>query len=178
MKSLTFDMNLTTSITVDFDDVETAQKYLVEHMQVMDCNGGAWPDGSPILFEASLNERPTLAMIDGEDATTAAGDAPHGTIAALKIAEAFMAGFEGDDMQEGIADKLATVRAAIRSAAPPPGAVTVLRNALGAIDSLQTQVGQMSGMFDDEDGTIAEAVEAGEAATVEINAAIAAIESI
>jgi hypothetical protein len=37
-------------------------------------------------------------------------------LAALKIAEDFMSGFEGDELQDGIDDKLATIRAAIAKA--------------------------------------------------------------
>jgi hypothetical protein len=37
-------------------------------------------------------------------------------LAALKIAEDFMSGFEGDELQEGIDDKLAQIRAAITEA--------------------------------------------------------------
>ena len=33
---------------------------------------------------------------------------------ALKIAEEFMSGFEGDEMQEGISEKLALIRAALK----------------------------------------------------------------
>lgn len=36
--------------------------------------------------------------------------------AALRLAESFMAGFEGDEMQDGIDERLATIRAAIASA--------------------------------------------------------------
>jgi hypothetical protein len=35
---------------------------------------------------------------------------------ALKLAEDFMAGFEGDELQEGIGDRLAAIRAAIAKA--------------------------------------------------------------
>lgn len=39
-------------------------------------------------------------------------------LAALKIAESFMAGFEGDEMQDGIDERLATIRAAMAAAEP------------------------------------------------------------
>lgn len=41
-----------------------------------------------------------------------------------------------------------------------PTAAELLRECVGAMDSAEHQIGQMSGMFNDEDGTIAEAVEA------------------
>lgn len=39
-------------------------------------------------------------------------------LAALKLAESFMAGFEDDELQDGINDRLATIRAAIAAAEP------------------------------------------------------------
>lgn len=51
---------------------------------------------------------------------------------------------------------------------------TALRNAAGAISSLDQQIGQMRGMFDDEDGQIEEAVEDGDASAAEIRAVLAA----
>lgn len=50
--------------------------------------------------------------------------------------------------------------------------VDLIRDAIGAIDSLLHQVGQMSGMFDDADGTIAEAVEDGEETAERLRAVI------
>lgn len=48
--------------------------------------------------------------------------------------------------------------------------VAALRNAIGAIYALQEQVGQMRGMFDDEDGTIEEAMENADDTVEEIQA--------
>lgn len=53
-----------------------------------------------------------------------------------------------------------------------PETITLLRNAAGALDALLCQISQMEGMFDDEDGTIAEAVESGEDALAEIHHAL------
>jgi len=39
-------------------------------------------------------------------------------LAALKLAESFMASFEGDEVQEGIDERLATIRAAILAGEP------------------------------------------------------------
>lgn len=47
-----------------------------------------------------------------------------------------------------------------------------LRNAAGAITALDEQIEQMRGMFDDKDGTIAAALEAGAESLGEIRAAI------
>jgi hypothetical protein len=54
-----------------------------------------------------------------------------GMLAALKLAEDFMSGFEGDREQEGLAEKLATIRAEITKAETGVGstdnAVALLR---------------------------------------------------
>lgn len=55
--------------------------------------------------------------------------------------------------------------------------IELLRNAAGAIDSLLCQVSQMQGMFDDEDGTIEAAMEAGEDTLAEIHHALREIKS-
>ncbi len=69
------------------------------------------------------------------------------------------------------------------SEAPEPvqdleGVLRVLRNAKAAISSQAEQIDQMSGMFDDEDGTIAGAVEDGEDAEAELEMAISHVESL
>lgn len=51
----------------------------------------------------------------------------------------------------------------------PADVIEALRNAAGAISSLDHQVGQMRGMFDDGDGTIEGAVEDGDGASAEID---------
>lgn len=50
-----------------------------------------------------------------------------------------------------------------------------LRDCMGAIDAMATQIKQMRGLFPDEDGTIAEALEAGDEA---IDVAHAALDGI
>ena len=51
------------------------------------------------------------------DDARAAAAAP-ALLEALKLAESFMAGFEGDEMQDGIDERLATIRAAMAAAEP------------------------------------------------------------
>jgi hypothetical protein len=53
------------------------------------------------------------------------------------------------------------------------GLILALRNARGALSSQSGQIGQMKGMFGDEDGTIAEALEAGDDSWNELAIAIA-----
>ena len=68
MKSYTFDIRLRAAITIEAATAAEALAQLRgDETQAMNCNGGAWADGSPILFEASMNERPDLVMIDGEE---------------------------------------------------------------------------------------------------------------
>ena len=51
-----FDVRLFATIRVDAPDEATARKMIKDHCDVMDCNGGAWPNGDPILFEASPDD--------------------------------------------------------------------------------------------------------------------------
>lgn len=69
------------------------------------------------------------------------------------------------------------------SEAPEPicdlaGVLRALRNASGALSSQGDQIDQMKGMFGDEDGTIAEAVEAGEESAEEIETAIVFLKTL
>lgn len=69
------------------------------------------------------------------------------------------------------------------SEAPEPicdlaGVLRALRNASGALSSQGDQIDQMKGMFGDEDGTIAEAVEAGEESAEEIETAIVFLKAL
>jgi hypothetical protein len=56
-----------------------------------------------------------------------------------------------------------------------PNILNVLRNAQGAINAMSEQIAQMRGMFPDEDGTIEDAVGAGDEAQVELAAAVKAL---
>jgi hypothetical protein len=69
-----------------------------------------WPAIKPraIAYECS---RPHIASVLTDAKLTIAEAA-----SALQIAEEFMAAFEDDEMQEGIEDNLATIRAAIAKA--------------------------------------------------------------
>lgn len=58
------------------------------------------------------------------------------------------------------------------------GVLRELRNASGALSSQGDQIDQMKGMFGDEDGTIAEAVEAGEESAEEIETAIVFLKAL
>lgn len=65
----TFDVRLRACIRVKASSAPEAAAMLCKHMDAADCNAGAWPDGNPIIFEASLLRPirlPSLIEIDGE----------------------------------------------------------------------------------------------------------------
>lgn len=66
-REYTFDLNLKASVTVKAAFAREALRMVQEAFECADCNGGAWQDGSPILFEASLSQRPDIGMIDGQN---------------------------------------------------------------------------------------------------------------
>lgn len=60
MSQFTFDVKLFATFTIEAETEAEARAYLHAHADVMDCNGGAWPTGHPILFEASIDGQPDL----------------------------------------------------------------------------------------------------------------------
>lgn len=67
-----FDLKLKASIRVKADSFAEARRLVNEHLDAADSNFGSWPDGSPILGEASLISVVTKDMlfeVDGEPAT-------------------------------------------------------------------------------------------------------------
>jgi hypothetical protein len=67
MHEYTFDIRLRASTTVKAEHGDQALEMVRAVFECADCNGGAWPNGEPVLFEASLNQRPDIGLIDGED---------------------------------------------------------------------------------------------------------------
>lgn len=64
----TFDVKLAATITVPAFDEQKARELLREKLECADTNAGAWPDGNPILFEASLDDvNPDLVSIDDRE---------------------------------------------------------------------------------------------------------------
>lgn len=62
-----FDVRLFAAIRVMAPSVKEARRILREKLECADCNGGAWDDGSPILFEASVDDDELpLIEVDGE----------------------------------------------------------------------------------------------------------------
>lgn len=67
MKTYTFEFLLFAAIHVKADTETAARAMLREHLSCADCNGGVWPDGTPILFEAGMtDDHADLIEIDGE----------------------------------------------------------------------------------------------------------------
>jgi|GEM_PF-2942454 len=65
-KEFMFDMTLSTSIRVTATSEAEARSMLKEALDCADTNFGAWPNGDPILGEASMIGKPTLVEVDGE----------------------------------------------------------------------------------------------------------------
>lgn len=65
-----FDVKLFATIRVTAPSEFDARAMVRQHLDAADCNGGAWPNGDPILFEASIDddELPCIE-IDGEPKT-------------------------------------------------------------------------------------------------------------
>ena len=61
-----FDVKLFATIRVKADSEEQARAMLREHLDTADANFGAWPDGTPILAEASMEGTADLIEVDGE----------------------------------------------------------------------------------------------------------------
>ena len=63
-----FDVKLFAAIRVKAVSEAEARAILQDVVDCIDCNAGEWPDGSPIVFEASVDdaEGGHLFEIDGE----------------------------------------------------------------------------------------------------------------
>jgi hypothetical protein len=61
-----FDVKLLAAIRVKAKSLDEARAMLNEHLQCADANFGAWPDGTPINAEASIDGDGDLYEVDGE----------------------------------------------------------------------------------------------------------------
>lgn len=62
-----FDVKLCAAIRIRANSQAEALATLHDCVDTMDCNGGMWPNGAPILFEASIDDcSPLCFEIDGE----------------------------------------------------------------------------------------------------------------
>ena len=73
-----FDVMLKAAIRVRASSPDQAIAMLHSALDSADCNAGAWPNGDPVLFEASTapDTAPVLYSIDGEDVSQAQDDSP------------------------------------------------------------------------------------------------------
>ena len=53
-KEYAFDIELRGAVRVQASSEAEARALLSGHMDAMNCNGGAWAGGQPIVFEASI----------------------------------------------------------------------------------------------------------------------------
>lgn len=58
MPKFSFDLTLQAAVTVEAHSELEARLMITEHFQCADCNGGLWPSGEPVLFEASIDGEP------------------------------------------------------------------------------------------------------------------------
>ena len=65
-----FDVKMFATIRVNADSEAEARAILAEKINCASCNAGAWANGDPILFEASIDdyEGGCLIEVDGEAA--------------------------------------------------------------------------------------------------------------
>ena len=56
MNVYTFDVRFFAAIRVKANSVSEARATLRDNVSSMDCNGGAWPNGDPILFDATIDD--------------------------------------------------------------------------------------------------------------------------
>lgn len=66
-KEFAFDVKLFATIRVRAKNVGTARRLLRENIDCASANFGAWPNGDPIIAEASIDDdHPELIEIDGD----------------------------------------------------------------------------------------------------------------
>jgi hypothetical protein len=65
MPEYAFDASVKIAVRVRAANEDAARRLLAGCLDCADANFGAWPDGSPITAEASLDGRPALYEVDG-----------------------------------------------------------------------------------------------------------------
>lgn len=61
-----FDVKLMATIRIKAQSQSEAEATIRETLDAASCNAGAWPDGSPVLFEASTDGCLDLVEVDGK----------------------------------------------------------------------------------------------------------------
>jgi hypothetical protein len=62
-----FDIKLLGSVRVNANSEAEAREMLRDNLDAATVNAGAWPNGDPIVFEASIDGEGSLYEIDGEE---------------------------------------------------------------------------------------------------------------
>ena len=68
MPKYAFDIKLFASVRVEAANEASARELVDDAFEVASCNGGCWPNGNPILFEASIDGAADLFEIEDEPA--------------------------------------------------------------------------------------------------------------
>ena len=66
MNEYIFDIKLLATIRVNAASESEARGRVFEHLDCASINAGAWPNGDPILFEASVDGDFDLVELNGE----------------------------------------------------------------------------------------------------------------
>ena len=66
MNEYLFDINLFATIRVKAESEDEARTLILNHLDCAYVNAGTWPNGDPILFEASARGDFNLIEINGE----------------------------------------------------------------------------------------------------------------
>jgi len=66
MNEYLFDVNLFATIRIRAESEAEARATILDHLDCACINAVAWPNGDPILFEASVKGEPFLIEINGE----------------------------------------------------------------------------------------------------------------
>ncbi len=66
MNEYLFDVNLFATIRIKAESEDEARAMILDHLDCACVNAGVWPNGDPILFEASARGELPLIEINGE----------------------------------------------------------------------------------------------------------------
>lgn len=71
MNEYLFDVKLFASVRVQADTETEARRLLADALDAADINAGAWPNGDPVVFEASQDGEPDLVEVEDIDGAAA-----------------------------------------------------------------------------------------------------------
>lgn len=69
MNEYAFDVKMFAAIRVKAPSIDEARQLVRDRVNAADCNAGSWPNGDPILFEASVDDDDLMPCyeINGKD---------------------------------------------------------------------------------------------------------------